>query len=741
MKLGFFLAAVLGGLGSVASLQAQGALPSSGCLIVGKIDSLQIDNPADKWSGGSIVVAGQHVILPRNLLLDLPANRLTLQELFEQAPAISVAAGETGLAADELSSYGGGFATVLANRTAHGNVIAGEVHIDKGQELLTGVVTYIDYDDGYFRINGATGSPNTGVMIRINDPFGRHTIQKGPGVDPANGPNGSPDVRFGLDPDNYTISFTTGYPMAIPSTTPVGQRSGYQLEPGDDPNAASDADGNGDPFAPQNNRGGATAADSRRFAPLQLGDSIQCEGNWEDIAGVRFVSTHTLCVFDSIATRSTPDQPDYMTFDEVEWEAPGFLNQRAIALLIGFTTLSTSQLDIYKVFIDPVTGEEHEYICASTVNNPRTINQGVVTNGGIFKIKYDLNFNGGQDPRNMPGTILSNAGFASAFPFGPASPEDNFAIMSPISREVIARTRHKLILNPGVISRDINGNEATNGGYLTPVGIVYPEFVEIDLDALTTPYNFEGIPWLLDRRLCQGGWDNAGSAQRLDPFPVSGLDPAGQTALPFNARQRIPAYYPFGQGDLLDMFPPEPGAFPIEPARLARATSLPPVFVSAATYERGIRGNGNANYFVQAAPGHLVHLSTPGGIARLMQEQAPGRYYARMPFSLTQFSTDFTVMDLTDLSLAPVTGTINDVVNIKAAVFSDATAMLTVMALSSDTTGAAQLDVFGDDGSHLGTLSRGRLSAQVQAVPSSITVRSSLGGSSTIETNIIGRRR
>jgi len=49
------------------------------------------------------------VILPENLLLDLPANRLTLWQLFDQPPAGCKAAGESGLAkADKCNASGAG---------------------------------------------------------------------------------------------------------------------------------------------------------------------------------------------------------------------------------------------------------------------------------------------------------------------------------------------------------------------------------------------------------------------------------------------------------------------------------------------------------------------------------------------------------------------------------------------------------------------------------------------------------
>ena len=46
--------------------------------VVGEIQFITLDTPGDHWSGGTIVVGGEIVTLPRNLLIDLPANRLTL---------------------------------------------------------------------------------------------------------------------------------------------------------------------------------------------------------------------------------------------------------------------------------------------------------------------------------------------------------------------------------------------------------------------------------------------------------------------------------------------------------------------------------------------------------------------------------------------------------------------------------------------------------------------------------------
>ncbi len=551
-----------------ATLIASTAHAQTGALIAGTIDSITVDDPSDIWSGGEIVVSGQKVIIPRNLLIDLPANRLTLQQMFTEAPPAARAFAEAGLATLDQTKVNQGTANILGNRGTDGTVIAGHVEIAKGAEVVNGVVTYIDHTDGYFVIDGAPGDPNTGIMVRINDPTGRFTIQQGRGCD--GGPNCSPDERYGVDSDNYTITATTGVPIGIPSTVPVEQRAGF------DPVAdaalvgqAANANGVGDPWAPVNNRQ-SPMADSRFFAPLQVGDSLACEGNFEYIAGEYFLSVHTVFVFSSITTRFAPDQPDYLIFDEVEWDVPGFQNERVRALFIGFNSLSASDVDLFALHVDPATNGDVEYVIGSTSNNPDTTNQGVgATAAGIFKFRYDVDFTQATDARNDPCQNLINAGFPGRCPAG-GNLGEQFAILSPISREMIGRSRHKATLLPGIITRDINGNEATNGEYLTPVGLGFPEFVEINLAALDTPNIFAGLPWNLDRRLGPGGCDGAceGTAVPLEPFPFSGRDPRTQAAIPGGQQNRVLSFHPFVAGVNTLAWPPSaPNVIPITPTR------------------------------------------------------------------------------------------------------------------------------------------------------------------------------
>ena len=573
-------------LALLVALLALGVLPgrveaqptdASGINLIGEIEHIFLDDPSDYWSSGTIIVNGSPVIVPRNLLIDLPANRLSLKQLFDDAPPACLAVGESGLAESDTcrNKEPGAHATILANRTASGHLIAGDVFIAKAAngevagalvpDVVGGAVSYVDHDQGYFVLNGFPNTPptedggpadNPGIIVRWNDPEQVHSIQQGLGCD--GGPNCSPDVRFTNDPENYTIVGTTGYPLCIPSTvTGIGART-----VGADP-----VTGAGDEWCPMTNRNlggpsGREVPDSTRYFPLAVGDNVGGEGNWETVNGVRFFSCHTFTLMRKLQTRPTADQPDFLTMAEVEWDAAGYANRRAKALFIGFSTLDSSQVDIFALHVDPETGENQEFILGSTVGNLDSTNQGVAPNaGGIFKIGYDVDFDLGAPVRAdvSPCQRLLNAGFPVC-PNG-GTMDEEMALLTPITREVQVYSRHLQTLLPGVTVRNIVGDAWAHGQYLTPIGVGHPEFVEVDLNRISTPFIFAGEPWNLDRRLGPGGCldavgtENCGVApmgsHALDPFPYSGLDPRTQANIPALSANRIFGHFPFGAGDLL----------------------------------------------------------------------------------------------------------------------------------------------------------------------------------------------
>lgn len=524
--------------------------------ITGEIERLTLTNPNDVWSGGTMVVGGQNIIIPRNLLMDLPANRLTLQQTFAQAPADCLTRAESGLAKADIcnTSKVGGIATVHANRTSNGNIIAADIFLQKGIESVKGTVTYINYTDGYFRINGNLNDATTGVMVRLNDPESRHTIQQGLGCAPGS-PNCSPDPRFTLDPDNYTNVFSTGVPSCLPST--VSRTFVDTIDVDGDSNttetltAQSTSTGTGDLLCPSTNRtADLVVADSRRFAPIQVGDSISVDGNFETINGVRFVSAHSTMVLRALGTRDVAGQPDYIFLNEVGVDAPGFQNQRARTLFIGFASLNTDVM-IWGLHYDPSSNQPHEFPLATVVGCDNAAGAGTCgqnglvagVGGNIWKIRHDVDF---IDPATKPrwdpcAHLRADPRFAASNPCpGGGTFAEQFAVLSPIPREIQARSGRKFADQAGTLKTiDVRGNEATNGQYLFPFGlglggVVMPEFDEIDLNAMQTPFSFSGIPWMMDRRLSPGGCigNCEGTQQPLSPFPFEGLDPRTQAGLP-----------------------------------------------------------------------------------------------------------------------------------------------------------------------------------------------------------------
>ncbi|MCX7106863.1 MAG: cadherin-like domain-containing protein [Methylococcales bacterium] len=586
-KLALSIAMLSGTLFS-AQLLADVPVASS---VTGEIESIKLDSPGDHWSGGSMVVGGQNIIIPKNMLLDLPANRVTLEQLYTDAPAACFTLAETGLSKVDAcnASVSGAIATIAANRLSTGQVVAGDVLIEKAVESVTGQVTYINHDEGYFRVNGVLNSTTAGVMVRLNDPTGRHTVQPDTGAGCEVGaPNCSPDSRFALDSDNYTNTFVGGFPSCIPSTVPrlvptaltstltTSKATSLGLNKTITPvNAAWN--GSDDALCPSINRPGVglVSGDSRRFAPIKLGDSITVEGNYEEINGFRFLSAHTSKVSSMLVTSTTDAiMPDYMEFDEAFIDAPGFQNQRTRSLFIGFVTKAPADIMIWSIHYDPTTNSPHEFPLASTTGCDIASGAagqctaagipGLAGAGNIFRIKHDVDFildatlPGKVKPTLNPCAHLNaDTRFNSAVGNTVCSPNtagagvgmdgtfaEQFGILSPMPHEIQARTGRKFAdIKAGsrMISKDVNGQSATWGQYLMPFGIGLggvdiPNFLEIDPNKLNTPFSFTGLPWNLDRRLSPGGCGPRNSAgalitpcgavkQPLTPFPSEDVDP------------------------------------------------------------------------------------------------------------------------------------------------------------------------------------------------------------------------
>jgi hypothetical protein len=556
-RLAGVLSALLGATVLLPLTAGTASATPTASVISGRIEQLTLNSPGDVWSGGWIRVGGQAVVLPRNLLLDLPANRLSLQQLFTTAPQTCRDRGESGLASTDACNVSGigGFATIQANLTNAGDVIAGDVFIEKGRDIVSGAVTFVNVTAGYFRVNGTSATDAGGTIVRLNDPTGRHTIQQGPGCSAGSTTNCSPDPRFTLDTDNYTNAFSTGYPMCIPSTVPRAFTDTLDVNRNGDTTerliAQANADGTGDLLCPDTNRNVLnTAADSRLFAPVQIGDQVTTRGNYDTVGGVRFLSAFSTKIGTALSTNAGFDQPDYMVLDSMFIDAPGFQRQRIRDEFIGATTEADSDVVLWSVHRDPVRNQAHEFPLGTVLGcenvNPLTCRR--VLGPNTFRIRHDTLFAAGvaknpklsaciqlqDDPRVRDLNVCH----------GGDSVADEFGILSPIPHEVQGRTGRKmddLARGDGGILKtiDIRAKAASNGQFLFPMGIglggiAIPNFAEIDINALGTPTSFDGIPWNLDRRLSPNGCVGTceSTPQPLDPFPYSGFDPRTQGGLP-----------------------------------------------------------------------------------------------------------------------------------------------------------------------------------------------------------------
>jgi hypothetical protein len=172
-------------------------------------------NGSDILAGGTLVVNGKEVVVPRNAIVVMPAAFITWQQLFTMAPQ-PYGPSQTGLAmADSPPPFVPYEIHVIGNRVAlngSDQYIAGLVFVAQHSlQAAEGYVNYIDYSTGEFRVGGFMGDPTTGMRVRLNDPAGKF------------GRAMSNDPRFSTDEDNPNIRTGTGYPMCLPRFDPAAQ--------------------------------------------------------------------------------------------------------------------------------------------------------------------------------------------------------------------------------------------------------------------------------------------------------------------------------------------------------------------------------------------------------------------------------------------------------------------------------------------------------------------------------------
>ncbi len=194
-----------GAAGAQLPLQAVGAQFD----ITGFIQVATLDAPGDVLAGGTVMVNGHTIIVPRNTIFQMPAFAMTWQQLFSMAPP-PYTGTQTGLALADVPKPLTTCEIQVQGNIINGTYIAGlifmsQASLNGGQ----GFINFMDYANSEMRVGGVIGNPSTGIRVKINDPSGRFA------------PVYSLDPRFTLDNENPTVAAGTGFPMCFPHSNPA----------------------------------------------------------------------------------------------------------------------------------------------------------------------------------------------------------------------------------------------------------------------------------------------------------------------------------------------------------------------------------------------------------------------------------------------------------------------------------------------------------------------------------------
>jgi len=146
--------------------------------------------------GGTLVLNHGPIVVPCNMVIQMPANTYTWADFINGGPDLSLGKGYPSF---EVHAIG----NLVGPRRIAGLMFASQLGLNSG----TGVITGIDYATGNLQVDNGNGAAPS--IVQINDPNGRF------------GRAQSPDPRFSVDDANPTIHGGTGYPMCVPRTDPA----------------------------------------------------------------------------------------------------------------------------------------------------------------------------------------------------------------------------------------------------------------------------------------------------------------------------------------------------------------------------------------------------------------------------------------------------------------------------------------------------------------------------------------
>ena len=284
-----------------------------------------------------MVVNGIQIVIPKNLVITMPAAYKTPQQLFKEATGPSNTNNVSGLALDDIPSPLAAFEVAIDGNIVGDTYIAGLVSISQ-QSLNTsaGYIHAIDVNTGVICVGGNPAgvicAPGD-ARLRLNDPkpdgevSGRYGLSNEeqfpvPPGNPASPPFNPadprfPDSRFTVDQDNPTVHALTGFPMCVPRPRlPIDQECPDTNRPAGLTKFVMDNAELVPPvrFGPDSITA-CPVCDATKQAPLKVGDYITYAGTLSQDAQGQFISVHTLVANVGIYT-GRGKNPAYVTLDE-----------------------------------------------------------------------------------------------------------------------------------------------------------------------------------------------------------------------------------------------------------------------------------------------------------------------------------------------------------------------------------------------------------------------------------------
>jgi hypothetical protein len=337
---------------------AYGQTPKPSFSLLGYLQELDVDDLADPLSGGSMVVNGVKVILPKNLLIKMPGQYLTVNDLFRGkqpglVPTLAAAVKPSGLALKDTPRPAIPFEIQVIGNIVDGQYRAGWANLTQ-QDLNEGVgfIRSIDYAKGEMLVG-----PDSGLAVarvRINDQAGRYGL-----ANSAKAGGNVLDDRFTSDPGNAPVSAETGFPMCLPRVAPPANDPLCPLKnraPAPNEGRFTCGPVAFEPTAPPHwPVNAAERCDPKLPAPFLVGDYIMFNGMMTEDSpgsGTFFHSAHAVHAMAGIYTSPGMD-PAYVTIEEaligtLGEPYPGIDQEETSRFrMVGFVTDPSRRVEVF----------------------------------------------------------------------------------------------------------------------------------------------------------------------------------------------------------------------------------------------------------------------------------------------------------------------------------------------------------------------------------------------------------